>query len=110
MTLTKEAAMARFMASKKKKQKYISQLEKKNESWIWKSDRSSSWLFWSAMKEPELNEINKIASYQVTKSDQPLSYDFVTDYGVRYNISFLYDDTLLEREAYQLVIANWKMV
>jgi hypothetical protein len=29
MTLTKETAMARFMASKKKKQEYIKHLEKK---------------------------------------------------------------------------------
>ncbi len=29
MILTKETAMARFMASKKKKQEYIKQLEKK---------------------------------------------------------------------------------
>ena len=53
------------------------------------------------MKEPELSAINKIASYQVRKGDHPLSFDFITDYGVRYNISFLYDDTLLEQEADQ---------
>lgn len=58
------------------------------------------------MKEPDLSAINKIASYQVRRGDHPLSFDFITDYGVRYNISFLYDDTLLEQEAYQLVIAN----
>lgn len=58
------------------------------------------------MKEPNIDIINSSAPYKVKKNDQPLSYDFMTDYGVCFNISFLYDDTLLEHEAYQFIIAN----
>jgi hypothetical protein len=58
------------------------------------------------MKEPNIDIINGSAPYKVKKGDHSLSYDFMTDYGVCFNISFLYDDTLLEHEAYQFVIAN----
>ena len=40
MTITKETAMARFMASKKKKQDYIKQLEKRMKAEYEKSIRA----------------------------------------------------------------------
>lgn len=53
-----------------------------------------------------IENINKTAPYEVTLSKDGIAYDFFTHYGVHYSITFLYEDTLLEEETYQFIIAN----
>lgn len=53
-----------------------------------------------------IEAINQIATYSVTVNAQGTDYRFLTKYGVQYSVSFLEDDSLLNRESYQLIIAN----
>lgn len=54
----------------------------------------------------DLQRINKVSPYEVTQEGDIMCYQFVTDYGCIYAISFIEDDLLLSDESYQFIIAN----
>ncbi len=58
------------------------------------------------MKALSLKHINQAAPYQVVTNNQMGYYEFTTDSGVRYLCQFVEDDSLLSREAYQIIVAN----
>lgn len=53
-----------------------------------------------------LQRINRLSPYEVTQGDNPMCYQFITDYGGIYAISFIEDDLLLCDDSYQFIIAN----
>lgn len=54
----------------------------------------------------DLSRINATSPYQVLLSPKGDNYNFFTDSGVQYNISFLPDDTMMKELVYDFVIAN----
>ena len=50
--------------------------------------------------------INASSPYVLTPSRRPLFYDFITDYGIDYNIGFTSSDLLPAVEAYEFMITN----
>lgn len=78
---------------------------KKNERGFQETYRAGSYLFWS-MVDLNLDRINSHSPYVVTASEGSMSFQFVTDFGVTYNVSFLEDELMLSDESYQFIIAN----
>ena len=58
------------------------------------------------MVDLNLDRINSHSPYVVTASEGSMSFQFVTDFGVTYNVSFLEDELMLSDESYQFIIAN----
>ena len=58
------------------------------------------------MVDFNLDRINSHSPYVVTASEGSMSFQFVTDFGVTYNVSFLEDELMLSDESYQFIIAN----
>ncbi len=58
------------------------------------------------MKKLLIENINKTAAYEVIPASNGIAFDFFTEYGVHYSVSFLYDDVFIEEGAYQFIIAN----
>lgn len=54
----------------------------------------------------DLESYNSRSPYKATKSSDDGFYEFVTDYGVHYSIGFMFDDTIINHETYQFIIAN----
>lgn len=54
----------------------------------------------------DLDRINSHSPYIVTVSGGAMCFQFVTDFGVTYNVSFLEDELMLSDESYQFIIAN----
>ena len=50
--------------------------------------------------------INATSPYLLVPNRRPLFYDFITDYGVDYNVGFTPSDLLPETEAYEFVLTN----
>ena len=58
------------------------------------------------MVDLNLDRINSHSPYVVTASEGSMFFQFVTDFGVTYNVSFLEDELMLSDESYQFIIAN----
>ena len=58
------------------------------------------------MVDLNLDRINSHSPHVVTASEGSMSFQFVTDFGVTYNVSFLEDELMLSDESYQFIIAN----
>lgn len=54
----------------------------------------------------DLNSYNSRSPYKAVASSSEGFYDFITDFGVHYSIGFMYDDTIIDHEVYQFIIAN----
>lgn len=54
-----------------------------------------------------LERYNSRSPYKAKKSQANDGfYEFVTDFGVRYSVGFMFDDLVLRHEVYQFIIAN----
>ncbi len=58
------------------------------------------------MSNLSIENINKVAPYQVENNDKEFYFDFKTDNGVRYSIGFDKDDLISCSKSYQLIILN----
>ena len=54
----------------------------------------------------DLESYNSRSPYKAAKSSDDGFYEFVTDYGVHYSIGFMLDDSIINHETYQFIIAN----
>lgn len=54
----------------------------------------------------DLERINSVSPYRVMQGDDLMCFQFITDYGVNYVVSFIEDELLLSDESYQFIIAN----
>lgn len=54
----------------------------------------------------DIERFNSRAPYKVTPSAFRGFYEFVTDFGVQYQIGFMEDDSIIRENAYQFVITN----
>ena len=54
----------------------------------------------------DLDSYNSRSPYRAIKSSSDGFYEFVTDFGVHYSIGFMFDDSIINHEAYQFIIAN----
>lgn len=53
-----------------------------------------------------IERINAQSPYRLMPNHRPLFYDFITDYGIDYNIGFTPSDLLPGSEAYEFIITN----
>lgn len=60
------------------------------------------------MVELNLNYLNKIVPYKISKLNFEGSYGFMTDHGIEYVITFMLDYSLESDFVYQFVITNFK--
>ena len=54
----------------------------------------------------DLERFNARSPYKAEPSDIDGFYEFVTDYGVQYQVGFMYDDSIIRENAYQFIITN----
>lgn len=54
----------------------------------------------------DLEHFNCISPYKASPSIPDGFYEFLTDYGVRYSIGFIFDDSIITSGAYQFIISN----
>lgn len=54
----------------------------------------------------DLLHFNSVSPYAVSLSTIEGFYEFVTDFGVRYSIGFLFDESIITSGAYQFIISN----
>ena len=57
------------------------------------------------MKPLSVQTINNISPYEVSEIGTNC-YQFFTEHGVHCSVEFVYDDSLMSRETYHLVIVN----
>ena len=58
------------------------------------------------MKGLSIEAINQSAAYDVTASEEPNYFEFFTKFDVHYSVGFMKDDSLMQSEAYHLIIVN----
>ena len=58
------------------------------------------------MRSLDLLCINSQTPYQVVEADDENFYEFFTDFDVHYSVGFMPDDSLMQSEAYHLIIVN----
>lgn len=54
----------------------------------------------------DLPSFNARSPYKAVASESAGFYEFVSDFGVRYSIGFMLDDSIIAENAYQFVISN----
>lgn len=54
----------------------------------------------------DLLHFNSVSPYKALPSIPDGFYEFITDFGVRYSIGFMYDDSIITSGAYQFIISN----
>lgn len=54
----------------------------------------------------DIEKFNSRSPYKVVPTSTHGFYDFVTDFGVHYQIGFMIDDSIIHDNAYQFVITN----
>ena len=58
------------------------------------------------MNQLDINQINSLSAYQVEKADEENFVTFFTEHDVHYSVGFMPDDSLMQSEAYHLIIVN----
>ena len=53
-----------------------------------------------------LDRVNAVSPYQLIPSEYPLFYNFITDYGIDYNVGFTPSDLMPDYESYEFIITN----
>lgn len=54
----------------------------------------------------DLQRFNRVSPYKASPSIPDGFYEFITDFGVRYSIGFMHDDSVITSGAYQFIISN----
>lgn len=54
----------------------------------------------------DLDSFNSRSPYHAVPSESAGFYEFVTDFGVRYSIGFMFDDSIISHNTYQFIISN----
>lgn len=60
------------------------------------------------MTSLSLDSINSIAPYQVTQSDKPFLFKFVSDFGIEFGVGFEKDELLRSSHVCQFAITNYE--
>lgn len=58
------------------------------------------------MKPLDIQLVNSRSPYQVRKGNEENFFEFFTDHDVHYSVGFMADDSLMQSEAYHLIIVN----
>ena len=58
------------------------------------------------MNPLDSQRINSHAPYKVEESDDECFFEFFTEHDVHYSVGFMPDDSLMQSEAYHLIIVN----
>jgi len=58
------------------------------------------------MNPLDSQRINSHAPYKVEESDDEYFFEFFTEHDVHYSVGFMPDDSLMQSEAYHLIIVN----
>ena len=58
------------------------------------------------MNRLDIRLINSQSSYQVEEADEENYFEFFTEHDVHYSVGFMSDDSLMQSEAYHLIIVN----
>lgn len=54
----------------------------------------------------DLQHFNSVSPYAALPSTLDGFYEFVTDFGVRYSVGFMFDESIITSGAYQFIISN----
>ena len=58
------------------------------------------------MNRLDVQVINGLSPYKVDEADDENFFEFFTDHDVHYTVGFMPDDSLMQNEAYHLIIVN----